>query len=100
MRMTIAGGVAAAILVSGCAQQPDQVTKSYVSPSTYAHLNCQQLLAERAELVGHVSTLTAKQKQLDLSPILSSLFPFSFFFCSYCSYGWASHHITHRYDVL
>ena len=54
---------AGALALSGCAAQPDQVSKSYVSPSTYSHLNCAALQSERMSLIEYVNTLTEQQKK-------------------------------------
>ncbi|AAV95315.1 hypothetical protein KQ247_19125 [Ruegeria pomeroyi] len=50
-------------LVAGCAQQPNQVAASYVSPSTYDGRSCANLLQERNEIVGRVNQLTSEQKE-------------------------------------
>jgi hypothetical protein len=51
----VAVGIAA--LVSACASHSDQIVPTYVSPSTFEHLNCRQLGEEvkkvtRAEATG------------------------------------------------
>ena len=48
-------------LLAGCAQQPDQIEASYVSPTTFAGRNCQQLTAERNEIASRVNALNKEQ---------------------------------------
>ncbi|WP_226780815.1 hypothetical protein [Oceaniglobus trochenteri] len=59
----LASLVASTLFVSACAEQPDQVTRTYVSPTSYQHLNCGQLMSERTQLVAQVNTLTGAQKK-------------------------------------
>lgn len=52
----------ASVVASGCAQPPDQVEASYVSPSTYAGRSCTQLMDERNEIASRVNALNKAQK--------------------------------------
>lgn len=52
----------AVLALSACAQQPEKVAASYVSPTTYENQSCKQLQAERNEIVRQVNTLTQEQK--------------------------------------
>lgn len=64
MKSVFAASLAiSAVVLSGCAQPPDQVAASYVSPSTYKGQSCKQLMNERNEIVGLVNNLTAEQKE-------------------------------------
>ncbi len=51
----------ASISVAGCAQHSNQIEASYVSPSTYAGRSCNQLMAERNDIVTTVNELSAAQ---------------------------------------
>ncbi|MGD9864573.1 MAG: hypothetical protein AB7S99_15310 [Pseudodonghicola sp.] len=51
------------LALSACAQQPDKISASYVSPSTYENRSCNQLMAERNAIVRQVNTLTQEQKE-------------------------------------
>lgn len=61
MRFTNAIGLLASISISGCATPPDQVTASYVSPSTYSSYNCRQIISERNTVVQKVNELNGAQ---------------------------------------
>ena len=50
MRKSLSGLVALATL-SACAPQPEAVTATYVSPSTYSSYNCRAIVAERNRVV-------------------------------------------------
>lgn len=52
-----------ATLLSACAEDPKNVSASYVSPSAYQGKSCSQLTQERARIVSEVNTLTAAQKK-------------------------------------
>lgn len=49
------------ISVAGCAQHSNQIEASYVSPATYSGRSCNQLMAERNEIVSTVNELSAAQ---------------------------------------
>ncbi len=55
--------LSALMALSACAQQPDKIAASYVSPTTYEGRSCRQLMAERNEIVTRVNTLNAEQKE-------------------------------------
>lgn len=61
-RTAIALGLAASLCLGACAQQPDKIDASYVSPNTYRGMSCQQMAAERSELQRKVKDLSASQK--------------------------------------
>ncbi len=50
-------------MLSACAQAPNQVAASYVSPSTYDGRSCAQLMEERNEIVHRVNGLTEDQRE-------------------------------------
>ncbi|WP_377191381.1 hypothetical protein [Ruegeria meonggei] len=50
-------------LVTACAQSPDKVGATYVSPSIFDGRSCQQLHAERNQIASNVNKLTADQKK-------------------------------------
>lgn len=62
MKKTSAAILSAAVTLSACAQSPNQVEASYVSPSTYAGRSCNTLMAERNEIVSRVNVLTKEQQ--------------------------------------
>ncbi|WP_127143320.1 hypothetical protein [Pelagibacterium montanilacus] len=43
-------GLAAVVLLAGCAKRPESIAPSYVSHLTYMDLSCSQLLEERARV--------------------------------------------------
>ncbi|MGR3541739.1 MAG: hypothetical protein ACU0BS_09950 [Hasllibacter sp.] len=61
MKKTVLALCAASTLAA-CATPPDEVGRAYVSPATFGHMNCRQLLAEEARLVAHVNDLTGRQQ--------------------------------------
>ncbi|MFW8593060.1 hypothetical protein [Cribrihabitans neustonicus] len=63
MKNTVPGILAAAVALAGCAQNPDKIAASYVSPSSYQGRSCAQLMAERNEIVSRLNLLNAEQKQ-------------------------------------
>lgn len=63
MKRKIMAALIAATAVSGCAQSPDQVEASYVSPNQFKGRSCSQLMGERNEIASRVNTLTKEQKQ-------------------------------------
>ncbi|GHF46015.1 hypothetical protein [Seohaeicola zhoushanensis] len=63
MRCVITLAMVGSLTLSACAQAPGQVEASYVSPSTYAGRNCNQLMEERNEIVSRVNSLTAQQQK-------------------------------------
>lgn len=50
-------------ILAACAQQPNKVEATYISPSQYGGKSCKQLLAQRNEIVSRVNLLTKKQKK-------------------------------------
>jgi len=62
-RISFSALLVGSVFLSACAEQPDQVTRTYISPTTYQHLSCKQLISERTQLVTQVSTLTGAQKK-------------------------------------
>lgn len=63
IRPLLVAVIAASTALSGCAQNPDKIAASYVSPSTYDGRSCSQLLAERNEIASKVNSLSAEQKE-------------------------------------
>ncbi|NDW43398.1 hypothetical protein [Ruegeria sp. PrR005] len=57
------GFLAIGALLAGCAQSPNQVASSYVSPNTYDGRSCAKLMEERNEIVSRVNQLTQDQKE-------------------------------------
>lgn len=55
--------LAALSLVTACAQQPNQIEASYVSPEIYSGLNCNGLMKESNEIVTRVNALNSEQKK-------------------------------------
>ena len=55
--------IALALALVGCATQPEQIDGTYVSPSTYANLSCQEITEEREQLVAKVNEVSADQKK-------------------------------------
>lgn len=53
----------AVLSIAACAQQPDKVTPTYVSPATYASYSCKQLVTERNAIVQNVNNLNTAQKR-------------------------------------
>lgn len=53
----------ASVTLAGCAQHSNQIEASYVSPNAYAGRSCNQLMAERNEIVRQVNELTAAQNK-------------------------------------
>lgn len=49
--------------LAACAQQPDKVASTYVSPTTYSSFSCKQLVAERNGVVSKVNELNGAQKK-------------------------------------
>ncbi|WP_170376347.1 hypothetical protein [Ruegeria atlantica] len=49
--------------VAACAQSPDKVGATYVSPAIFDGRSCQQLHAERNQIASNVKKLTADQKK-------------------------------------
>lgn len=54
---------AAAISVSACAKQADQVTASYVSPAKYSSYSCKQIENEARSVASKVSQLSGAQNE-------------------------------------
>ena len=61
-KKTIVAMVASAQLAA-CAQQPDKVVGTYVSPATYSSYSCKQIVSERNRVVQKVNELTGVQKK-------------------------------------
>lgn len=53
--------MAAALTVSACAKQADQVTASYVSPMKYSSYSCKQIETEARSVAAKVSQLSGVQ---------------------------------------
>ena len=53
----------AILSIAACAPQPDQVTGTYVSPTTYSSYKCSQLVTERNLVVQKVNELNVAQKR-------------------------------------
>jgi hypothetical protein len=62
MRSVISVAAAAALL-AGCAQNPKDITPSYVSPVLYQNLTCQQLAEEGQRVSARAAELTGTQSQ-------------------------------------
>ena len=51
------------VLVAACAQKPEDIQASYISPNTYANLNCGQLRAEAARVDNAYTRAAAAQNK-------------------------------------
>lgn len=51
------------IAITACAQKPEDIQPSYISPNTYSNLNCAQLRAEAARVDNAYTRAAAAQKQ-------------------------------------
>ena len=60
MRM-ISGGVLAAFLVSGCAEDPKDISPSYISPIAYQSFTCAQIGQEAQRVSDRAMELTGTQ---------------------------------------
>ena len=56
-------GLAAASLSAGCAQEPDNLSASYVSSMQYSQYGCSQLAAEAQRINARASELAGKQRK-------------------------------------
>ncbi len=63
MYMKSVSAIALSISLAACAAQPDKVTSTYVSPTTYGNFSCKQLIAERNRVVAKVNELNGAQKK-------------------------------------
>jgi hypothetical protein len=50
-------------MLTACAQKPDNITASYVSPLQYQDLDCAQINAEARRLSGRLGELTGQQQR-------------------------------------
>ncbi len=55
--------IVAAILLSGCASNPDDMTATYVSPIKYKDYSCQQLFSETSHLERRINTIYHQLKK-------------------------------------
>jgi hypothetical protein len=55
--------LAAALVLSACAQSPDAVAPAPVSVAAYSTMSCRQLQAEAVRLNGDVARLTGQQQR-------------------------------------
>ncbi|MDO9638596.1 MAG: hypothetical protein Q7J44_08640 [Pseudotabrizicola sp.] len=55
--------LAATLVLTACANQPDKVVATYVSPTTYSSFNCRQIISERNRIVQKVNELSGVQKK-------------------------------------
>lgn len=53
----------AVAIVAACSQHSSKIEPTYVSPNVYAGRTCQQLVAERNQIVHQVNSLTEKQNE-------------------------------------
>lgn len=51
------------VLVAACAQKPEDIQASYISPNTYTNLNCAQLRAEAARVDNAYTRAAAAQNK-------------------------------------
>ncbi len=63
MRKMIAGMLVLGAVVSGCAKNANEVSASYVSPSRFSNMSCDDLNAEVNRLAAEVSTYTKLQDE-------------------------------------
>lgn len=63
MKRKISAALVAAIALSGCAQSPDKIEASYVSPNQFKGRSCNQLMGERNEIASRVNTLNKEQQK-------------------------------------
>ncbi len=63
MKKTAYSISAAALILGGCATQPDKISASYVSPILYQNLSCQQLASEAANISQRAAQATGEQSQ-------------------------------------
>lgn len=61
MKKLITAAVAASILLSGCATNPNQISAAYVSPVLYENLSCKQLAAEAQRVSNAAAVATGQQ---------------------------------------
>lgn len=61
MNKLITAAVAASILLSGCATNPNQISAAYVSPVLYENLSCKQLAAEAQRVSNAAAAATGAQ---------------------------------------
>ncbi|MDA9223784.1 hypothetical protein N9P17_02575 [Tateyamaria sp.] len=63
LRIATAFVFASSIALSGCAKSPDKIVGTYVSPSTYSYMSCNQLIQERNAVVMKVDEFSVSQKK-------------------------------------
>lgn len=61
MKKFISAAVAASILLSGCATNPNSISAAYVSPVLYENLSCKQLAAEAQRVSNAAATAAGAQ---------------------------------------
>lgn len=61
MKKFITAALAASVLLSGCATNPNQISAAYVSPVLYENLTCQQLAAEAQRVSNAAAVATGQQ---------------------------------------
>lgn len=59
----IAAGLAATLLLSGCATSPTSIQASYVSPTAYQAMSCSQLTEEAQRVSQRAVAVTGVQNQ-------------------------------------
>ena len=55
--------VAATLMMTSCASQPDKIEPKYVSPVIYQHYQCAQLTEERIRLAREVDRVSGLQRE-------------------------------------
>ena len=63
MLKPIAIAAVAAMTLAGCAQKPEAIKASYVSPTTYSGWNCTQLAQEAARVDNALVRASAQQNR-------------------------------------
>jgi hypothetical protein len=61
MTTKLIAGITAVAFLAGCATQSVNVTPSYVPPSRFSTMPCEQLQEEYAALTSHETSLSSKQ---------------------------------------
>jgi hypothetical protein len=62
MKKMILVGLGLAVTLGACAQSPDRISASYVSPTMYSNFTCQQLAEEAQRVSNEVGIATGAQK--------------------------------------
>ena len=63
MNRVLISGLVAAIVVSGCASNPDHVRSQYISPAQYASYSCAGIEEDIRTISREVHTLTGDQRR-------------------------------------